>query len=168
MATYGSSLSDAASSEGSCSPASVSSLARTQAVHAPPVKKKRVRRQQVELKYLRELAGQLELRLEYLKKRRVGGPQRAGKKSGNSSLNCSAPQLKHGPVSVWEAISHRQFKERSRVEMQNAELKRTLRTQSSKAQTLQSKMQKALGEQVCPASCSESAVVDNKLMLRST
>ncbi|KAL3670597.1 hypothetical protein V7S43_003789 [Phytophthora oleae] len=135
--TGGGSSPDTTSTEGSNSPSSVSNNPR--GFVAPAAKKKRVRRQQVELKYLRELAGKLEHRLEQLKKRRPNGQS-----NGNHSSVKHNKQL--DPASVWETIADRQFKERSRMEKQNKDLKLMLRTQTNRAQTLQAKAQRALGD----------------------
>ncbi|KAL4088253.1 hypothetical protein PRIC1_012677 [Phytophthora ramorum] len=131
-------MSPDASTESSSSPSSVSN-----AQVAPAPKKKRVRRQQVELQQLRELAGKLEHRLEQLKKRRVAScaPSKNNKCVSSNSLN----KVNDGPVCVWETIADRQFRERLRVVKQNEELKLTLRSQSNMAQTLQIRVQKALG-----------------------
>ncbi|ETK81946.1 hypothetical protein F441_12847 [Phytophthora nicotianae CJ01A1] len=135
---------DATSTEGSTSPLHLPNARILYTTPAP--KKKRVRRQQVELKNLRELAGKLEHRLEQLKKRRLASTQTAnGLINGNFSCG-SSHSAKCGPVSVWEDIADRQFKERARVEKQNEQLKAILRTQTSTAQALQIKAQKALGD----------------------
>ncbi|KAG6613723.1 uncharacterized protein IUM83_18530 [Phytophthora cinnamomi] len=134
---------DATSTEGSSSPSSVSSAPSARASAAAP-KKKRVRRQQLELKQLRELSEELKRRVEQLKRRRLCTPQTQRSRS-NDNLR-SSKKAKYGPAPVWEAIADRQFKERSRVEKQNEELKLLLKAQSGMAQSLQAKVLKILGD----------------------
>ncbi|KAG7376413.1 hypothetical protein PHYPSEUDO_013591 [Phytophthora pseudosyringae] len=139
MTGGGPSSPDTTSTEGSSSPPFAPDVSR--ACVAPAPKKKRVRRQQVELKHLRELAGKLERRLEQLKKRRLFTAQ-----GPNGSVTRNGGSIQYGPASVWEAIADRQFKERARVEKRREELRTMLRTQTSTTQRLQAKVQKALGD----------------------
>ncbi|KAG1712916.1 hypothetical protein DVH05_000648 [Phytophthora capsici] len=134
----GGSSPETTSTEGNSSPSSAST--NPKGYVAPVTKKKRVRRQQVELKYLRELAGKLEHRLEQLKNRRPNGQSK-----GNGSRRAQH-NIQSGPSPVWESIADRQFKERSRVEKQNKDLKLMLHAQTNTAQCLQAKAQRALGD----------------------
>ncbi|KAE9015402.1 hypothetical protein PR001_g13532 [Phytophthora rubi] len=144
---------EATSNESSSSPSSESSAPRAQSSTAVP-KKKRVRRQQLELKYLRELSGELERRLGQLKKQRLCSPQTAQCRSsseGGGVSNCSSTNLtgkiKYGPVSVWEAIADHQLNERSRAEKSNKKLRLLLRKQISMIQSLQARAQKVFGNE---------------------
>ncbi|KAI9990633.1 hypothetical protein PInf_018187 [Phytophthora infestans] len=144
MVAGGSSSPDATSTEGSNSPISALNVRTTCITTAP--KKKRVRREQVELKTLRELAGKLEHRLEQLKKRRFTSTPTTNHIINGNAGNSNSQHVKFGPISVWEAIADRQFKERARVEKENEKLKAVLRTQTSTSQVLQTRAQKALGD----------------------
>ncbi|KAF4142156.1 hypothetical protein GN958_ATG08654 [Phytophthora infestans] len=144
MVAGGSSSPDATSTEGSNSPISALNVRTTCITTAP--KKKRVRREQVELKTLRELAGKLEHRLEQLKKRRFTSTPTTNHIINGNAGNSNSQHVKFGPISVWEAIADRQFKERARVEKENEKLKAVLRTQTNTSQVLQTRAQKALGD----------------------
>ncbi|KAG3111572.1 hypothetical protein PI124_g9326 [Phytophthora idaei] len=135
---------DATSTEGSSSPSTVSNARKAYAATVP--KKKRVRRQQVELKDLRELAEKLEHRLEQLKKHRLSSAQTPNRPINGNFSSSNSHSVIFGPASVWESIADRQFKERARAENKNEQLKAILRTQTSTAQTLQAKAQRALGD----------------------
>ncbi|KAG6966178.1 hypothetical protein JG687_00005000 [Phytophthora cactorum] len=135
---------DATSTEGSSSPSTVSNARKAYAATFP--KKKRVRRQQVELKDLRELAEKLEHRLEQLKKHRLSSAQTPNRPINGNFSSSNSHSVIFGPASVWESIADRQFKERARAEKKNEQLKAILRTQTSTAQTLQAKAQRALGD----------------------
>ncbi|GMF55964.1 unnamed protein product [Phytophthora fragariaefolia] len=139
---------DASSSERG-SPSSVSHVPCAQAAASFP-KKKRVQRQQLELKSLRELSVQLEHHLTQLKRCQTGStqqrPQRPSK--GDADGSSLSGRVQHGPATVWEAIAGRQLKERSRAEKQNQELRLQLKAQSSAALSLQAKVHKAMGDKV--------------------
>ncbi|KAE8904568.1 hypothetical protein PF003_g10888 [Phytophthora fragariae] len=122
---------EATSNESSSSPSSESSAPRAQSSTAVP-KKKRVRRQQLELKYLRELSGELERRLGQLKKQRLCSPQTAQCRSSSEGGG---------------AIADHQLNERSRAEKSNKKLRLLLRKQISMIQSLQARAQKVFGNE---------------------
>ncbi|GMF28403.1 unnamed protein product [Phytophthora lilii] len=94
------------------------------AAQAKP-KKKRIRRQKLELEYLRDLVGKLEQQMTQLKASRTAGVETAGK----------AP-------SVWKPIAERQQRERARVEEKNQKLRVSLEGQLKLATKLERLLRK--------------------------
>ncbi|KAG7395767.1 hypothetical protein PHYBOEH_003202 [Phytophthora boehmeriae] len=138
--------SDTTSTASSSSPPAT--LNPTPSLTGPAPKKKRVRRQQVELRYLRELTGKLEHRLEQLKKRRVTSNSLTSPADSAQSYQIGINgAVNYSGASLWEGIADRQFKERKRAEKQNQELKMALITQSNKARSMQERMHKALSDE---------------------
>jgi hypothetical protein len=102
---------------------------QTAVIPAKP-KKKRVRRQKLELAYLRELVGKLEEQMTRLRARQAEAAQKDGMKT------------EHQAPSIWKGIAERQHKERERVEEKNQKLRVSLEGQLKLATKLQRLLQK--------------------------
>ncbi|RLN88195.1 hypothetical protein BBJ28_00014569 [Nothophytophthora sp. Chile5] len=106
-----------------------------------PRPKKRVRRQQLELRYLRELAGKLEHRLDQMKRHRSKSKvEQRGGASDPAAYRCRFEGRKS--TSVWEGIADRQFKDRMRAEKQNHELKMAVDAQIKLGRGLDGRLRK--------------------------
>ncbi|KAK1935828.1 hypothetical protein P3T76_010522 [Phytophthora citrophthora] len=106
-------------------------------MEAPP-KKKRVRRQKLELAYLRELVGKLEQQITQLQ----------SKKDEELSQVVAVKCEVKGPM-VWKGIAERQHKERARAEEKNQKLRASLEGQLKLATRLERLLRKRpRGEEV--------------------
>ncbi|KAL3670599.1 hypothetical protein V7S43_003791 [Phytophthora oleae] len=102
------------------------------AVQAPaPPKKKRIRRQKLELEYLRELVGKLEQQMAQLKTR----------KDEELDHFVTVKSEVKGP-SIWKGIAERQQKERARAEEKNQKLRVSLEGQLKLATRLERLLRK--------------------------
>ncbi|KAG6613774.1 M96 mating-specific protein family [Phytophthora cinnamomi] len=99
----------------------------TQPVDAPPVKKKRIRREIVELKFLRGKAKELEEQLRELQLGFSTSPRAEGEPVPLDGLM----------PSVWTSMAGRQLKDRMRAERENQELRSMLQDQLKIAQGLE-------------------------------
>ncbi|KAL4088252.1 hypothetical protein PRIC1_012676 [Phytophthora ramorum] len=96
---------------------------------APP-KKKRIRRQKLELDYLRELVGKLEQQMTQLQLSKC------------SPLALEEETVKNSLPSVWKGIAERQQKERARAEDKNQKLRVSLEGQLKLAAKLERLLRK--------------------------
>ncbi|KAG7395768.1 hypothetical protein PHYBOEH_003203 [Phytophthora boehmeriae] len=110
----------------------------TQPIDQQP-KKKRIRRQKLELEYLRNQVDKLENTLSHLK----DGPRETSQLNSNAELGKDKPTH-----SVWKGMAERQLKERGRVEEKNQELKVLLEGQLKLATKLQKLLRKHLKNDV--------------------
>ncbi|POM68712.1 Hypothetical protein PHPALM_15093, partial [Phytophthora palmivora] len=96
--------------------------------HIAKPKKKRVRRQKLELEYLRKLVVNLEGQMSELKAKQPNG--------------CNQAEVKFKGSSTWKGIAERQLKERVRVEEKNQQLRSSLEGQLKLAMKLESLLRK--------------------------
>ncbi|ETP39777.1 hypothetical protein F442_12790 [Phytophthora nicotianae P10297] len=113
-------------------PQTLSSQPKPMLGPAPPKqKKKRVRRETREIKYLREQARKLELRLEQIQKRVPANRD-------SNSIVCA--NYKTARLSVWESIAERQLKERLHGELMQKELRAACSVQAKLVQELKKQL----------------------------
>lgn len=114
----------------------MTNLAASEVVQGPmqspaPPKKKRVRRQKLELAYLRELVGKLEQQMVQLKSR----------KDEELGQVVAVESGVNGPP-IWKGIAERQHKERMRAEEKNQTLRASLEGQLKLASRLERLLKK--------------------------
>eukprot|EP00644_Phytophthora_capsici_P011763 jgi/Phyca11/509856/fgenesh2_kg.PHYCAscaffold_50_\ len=110
----------------------------------PPVKKKRIRREIVELKFLRGKVVELE---EELRKLQLGF-------STPPPIDGEPVPLDNIMPSVWTSMAGRQLKDRMRAERENQELRRMLQDQLKIAQGLEDTL-----KQLPPSQCNEPSLI---------